>query len=416
MQLGADADGALLQRALEGQADDPRVAPLVALVREIEAIEQPGLAPRADFVAGLRQRLLDGPAGDAHTAAVAGGRPGTADSDSDHGPAVVRFGRRARVLVAAVAVLLALAGSLGALSRSALPGDRLYPVKQLLDRVALEVHREPLGLGLTHLAQARDHVADAEQLLARANELRGADRSGPAAESDLDLALNGDLATALDAATDSTRAGHAVLLDAYRSLRQGDALTSLSDYYAQTVPAADALHADPLPGAATAAWQRLHDLLEQNRDATLRELAACTICGDASALARSLLARETSTAAPTGTPTSTPTSSPPGSPTGTARHGATATPTSSSTRSAPKSSDAASDDGSSSPDGSVRLPTVGVTSTGVSVGGGGVELPSPLPTVSLPGAGVNKSGPTVGGAVTLPGATVSAPSLTVPLP
>jgi hypothetical protein len=413
MQLRADADGVLLQRALEGQGNDPGVAPLVKLVREIEAIEQPGLAPRADFVAGLRQRLLDAPAGDAPATATAGGRAGTADHGSDHGPAVVRFGRRARVLVAAVAVLLALAGSLGALSRSALPGDRLYPVKQLLDRVVLEVQRESLGLGLTHLAQAREHVADAEQLLAQAHEHGGADRSAAPAEGDLDRALDADLAAALDAATQSTREGHTVLLDAYRSLRRGDALTSLSDYYAQIVPDVDALHAGPLPSAATAAWQRLHDLLEQDRDATLRELATCTTCGVASAQARSLLARETSTAAPTGIPTSTATSTP----TSTTRQGATATPTSGSTRPSPKSSDAASGDGSSSPDGSVPLPTAGVTSTGVSVGGGGVELPAPLPTVSLPGAGVNPSRATVGGgAVTLPGATVSAPTLTVPLP
>ena len=386
-------------------------------MREIEAIEQPGLAPRADFMAGLRQRLLDAPAGDAPATATAGGRAGTADHGSDHGPAVVRFGRRARVLVAAVAVLLALAGSLGALSRSAVPGDRLYPVKQLLDRAALEVQREALGLGLTHLAQAREHVADAEQLLAQAHEHGGADRSAAPVEGDLDRALDADLAAALDAATQSTREGHTVLLDAYRSLRRGDALTSLSDYYAQIVPAVDALHAGPLPSAATAAWQRLHDLLEQDRDATLRELATCTTCGVASAQARSLLARETPTAAPTGIPTNTPTSAPTGTPTSTARQGATATPTSGSTRPSAKRSDAASGDGSSSPEGSVRLPTVGVTSTGVSVGGGGVELPAPLPTVSLPGAGVNPSRATVGGgAVTLPGSTVSAPTLTVPLP
>ena len=65
----------------------------------------------------------------------------------------------------------------------------------------------------------------------------------------------------------------------------------------------------------------------------------------------------------------------------------------------------------------MRLPSVGVTSTSLSVGGGGVTLPDPLPTVSLPGAGVNTSGVTLGGGgVTLPGATVSVPIVTVPLP
>ncbi|HET7799449.1 MAG TPA: hypothetical protein VFL38_03450, partial [Humibacillus xanthopallidus] len=160
MQLGANADGALLQRALEGRpVDAPEIAPLVAVVREVEDVDSSGLAPRADFVAGLRQRLLDEPAVGALGAASGGDRSPRVDT-SDRGPAVVRFGRRSRILVAAAAVLLVLAGGLGALSRSALPGDRLYPVKQLLDRVALEVQREPLGLGLTHLAQAREHVSD----------------------------------------------------------------------------------------------------------------------------------------------------------------------------------------------------------------------------------------------------------------
>ncbi len=155
MQLGANADGALLQRALDGQSvDDPGIAALVTIARDVEALDRRGLDPRADFVAELRHLLLEVPAG-------------SAGSPEPRGPAVVRFGRRARMLVAAAAVLLVLAGGIGALSRSALPGDRLYPVKQLLDRVVLELHREPVGLGRAHLDQAREHVEEAGQLIAR---------------------------------------------------------------------------------------------------------------------------------------------------------------------------------------------------------------------------------------------------------
>src|SRR6188768_1784975 len=110
MQLGANADGALLQRALDGQSvDDPGIAALVTIAREVEALERRGLDPRADFVAELRHLLLELPAG-------------SAGSREPRGPAVVRFGRRARMLVAAAAVLLVLAGGIGAISRSALPG------------------------------------------------------------------------------------------------------------------------------------------------------------------------------------------------------------------------------------------------------------------------------------------------------
>ena len=271
MQLGANADSALLQRALDGQEPAaPGIAGLVSVAREIEALDQRGLAPRADFVAELRQRLLDEPVGTSGDAAPA------VDDTRPSPTAVVRFGRRARVLVAAAALLLVLAGGLGVLSRAAVPGDRLYPVKQLLDRVALDLRRDTVPLGLTHLAQAREHVSDAEQLLARAPE----GPIGTAVDTEPDSPdARTDLSVALEAATASSSLGRSVLLDAYRLERRGDALTSLADFYAQTLPAVDALRTYRLPPMATTAWQRLHDVLEQGRDDTLRELAACTICG-----------------------------------------------------------------------------------------------------------------------------------------
>ena len=198
MQLGADADGALLQRALDGQpVDDPGIAALVAhrAARSRRSTSE-GSAPA--------RRLRRGAATAPHRRARR-----LAGSPADRGPAVVRFGRRARLLVAAAAALLVLAGGLGALSRSALPGDRLYPVKQLLDRVVLELHRDPVGLGRAHLDQAREHVAEAEQLVARSTLTRGRGRPGaergarrrPPADDAVDLAR------ALDAATASSVSG-----------------------------------------------------------------------------------------------------------------------------------------------------------------------------------------------------------------
>jgi hypothetical protein len=410
MQLGADADGALLQRALEGQpVEDAGIAPLLAVAREVQALDTSGLAPRAEFVAALRLRLLDESATEA---ASPGARVGSWAGRRDPGPTVVRFGRRSRILVAATAVFLVVAGSLGALSRSALPGDRLYPIKQLLDRVALEFQREPLGRGLTHLAQGREHVADAGRLLARI-DAAGGGAVPDAAARQADPDLDSDLATALDAATRSSTDGHTVLLAAYRSLDDAEALTALADYYAQLVPAVDTVREQALPRTATAAWQRLHDVLEQDRDSTLRELAACSICGEAAGQARALLTRGASPSAlssgvgpsATGTPTSRAAAG--GSPSPSARSGSgSATGPGSGSRSA---------GGASSPAGSVRVPTLRVTSDGVSAGGGAVTLPEA--TVSLPGVGVTTSGATLGGGgATLPGATPSVPSVTLPLP
>ena len=245
----------------------------------MESLDQRGLAPRADFVADLRHRLLELPAG-------------AADSPGDRVPAVMRVGRRARLLVAAAAVLLVLAGGLGALSRSALPGDRLYPVKQLLDRVVLELHREPVGLGRAHLDQAREHVEEAVQLIS------GPGGATARAEPGADAHPRAPPPTSPLRSTRRPRRRRRATRCSVRSTAPSsgsDALISLSDFHAEVVPAVDALSPAALPPIARAAWQRLHDVLERSRDATLRELAACSTCGEASAAARALLAREVPT-------------------------------------------------------------------------------------------------------------------------
>jgi hypothetical protein len=413
MQLGANADGALLQRALDGQpVDDPGIASLVTIARDVAALDTRGLDPRADFVEELRHLLLEVPAG-------AAGPPERRD------PAVLRFGRRARMLLAAAAVLLVLAGAVGAISRSALPGDRLYPVKQVLDRVVIELHREPLGLGRAYLDQAREHVEEAEQLIAS----RDATASGAdSAELTADAAAG--LARALDAATTSTTAADTVLLGAYRSEQRVDALTSLAEFHAGVVPAVDSLGEAPLPPMARTAWQRLHDELDRGRDATLRELAACAPCGEASAAARALLAREgTAPRAPGATASSTGTPGPgrpaaPGSPSlqTSARPDdrPAASPTGSPTSqgpSSPRRTPGAGQSASSPAGGGARPPSTRVPSVTVEPGRGGVTPPVPVPSLTLPDVGVTTSDITVGGGqVTLPGATVSLPTITLPLP
>src|SRR6476619_6527121 len=89
MDLGADADGELLQRALDGeQVSEPGILELVAVLHAVQAVDQAGLAPRREFVSDLRARLLtDDPAAEIPTApVVALGRDGTAGPNGTAGP------------------------------------------------------------------------------------------------------------------------------------------------------------------------------------------------------------------------------------------------------------------------------------------------------------------------------------------
>ncbi|WP_076260467.1 DUF5667 domain-containing protein [Intrasporangium flavum] len=415
MDLGPTSDADLLQRALDGErVTEPGILELVAVVHAVTAVDQAALAPRREFVADLRARLLEddgglaapvvplgGPSGDSPTQPLTptsapdgpgldargdaspedtapGTEPGTEPDGSSEGPgsgsggtvSVLRVAARPlRYLAAAAAALLVVGGALGWASRSALPGDALYGVKQVLDRAAVQLSGSRFDQGLTYLAQAEQHIGEARDLV---------DRGAPAA---------GDVETALDLASDSTTRAQTLLLEAYRSDNRADALTELADFYARALPQVDALRSQ-VPAAALPSWQRLHDLLTQNRVAVLRELATCTACGDRATQARQLLS-----AIVTGTPSSSAT---------------TAIPQPSSGRPTTPAPPATVP---RQPGGTVTVPGVGgVPLPGLGVTGG-VTLPGS--TIQLPGVGVSSSSVGVGGGgVTLPGSTVSLPGVT----
>src|SRR5689334_812225 len=289
MDLGANADGELLQRALEGgEVSEPGILELVAVLHAVQAVDQAGLAPRREFVSDLRARLLaDDPAAEIPTAPVVA--LGTDATDGTDGPAraagpartdgprgtvsVLHVAARPLKLVAAVAAgIIVVAGALGAASRSAVPGDALYGVKQLLDRAAVQLAGSRYDEGLTYLAQAQEHIADARDLI---------DGGSPSTH---------DLDTAYDAATDATGRAQTILMEVYRTEHRAEALTELADFYTRAIPQVDAMR-PRVPADSLASWQRLRDLLGAGQVATLRELAACGVCGDRAAQARQTLAR-----------------------------------------------------------------------------------------------------------------------------
>lgn len=405
MDLGADADGELLQRALDGeQVSEPGILELVAVLHAVQAVDQAGLAPRREFVSDLRARLLaDDPAAEIPAVpVVALGTDHTGDADGPRGTvSVLHVAARPLKLVAAVAAgIIVVAGALGAASRSAVPGDVLYGVKQLLDRAAVQLAGSRYDEGLTYLAQAQEHIGDARELL---------DEGNPPTH---------DLDTAYDSATDAVRRAQTILVEVYRTEGRTEALTELADFYARAIPQVDAMRTR-VPAGSLPAWQRLRDTLGSGDIATLREMATCGACGDRAAQARAALAALPAGAIGVGgsrvngtaTPGPTSGTSAPGGVGSSARPpGSTATlpgglplPGGSVTNAAPL------------PGSTVNLPTVGVNTSSVGVGGGGVTLPGA--TVNLPGAGATSSTIAVGGGgVTLPGATVTVPSVTLGIP
>lgn len=377
MDLGPGTDADLLQRALDGEAvDRPGVIELVTVLHAVAALDQARLAPRDEFVADLRTRLISEahPIADSAAAASVETDAGSTEDGDSRPVSVLHVSRPARRLAAAAAAVVLLAGGLGVVSRQAAPGDLLYPIKQVLDRAAVQLAAGRLHVGLTHVAQAEQHVSEARELI---------DRGDPAAE---------DLTVAFDAAAESTASAQSVLLEVYRGEGRPEALTEFADFVARALPQVEAMRVDVPPGAMPA-WERLRSLLTHGGQEALRELASCSACGESSAanLARLelLLGSPVGTTSGAGVAPSLPT-------VGEGLPGITVAPPPATIGSA-----------------TVGLPGAGVTTSSGSVGGGGVTLPSA--TVSLPTVVVSSTVVVGGGGATLPGVTVTAPTLSVTL-
>lgn len=424
MDIGPGTDAELLQRALEGErVSDPGILELVAVLTAVTAVDQAALAPRAEFTSDLRSRLLSetaviaagaagagaigGAAADADivpmTPRPAAGRPDSDERDTKGGASVVRIAARpVRWLAASAAAVVLLGSAVGVASRSAVPGDALYPVKQVLDRAAVQLAGSPVDVGRTHLAQAQQHISEARDLI---------DRGSPD-PADLDVAL--------DAASASTTSARDVLLAVHRDEQRPDALTDLADFTAQARPQVDAMRPS-LPEQSVPAWERLRSLLAQTEVDALRELASCTTCGERAAQARDALDGLAEGGVLPGGGVSVPGLPAPSvtvpgvpGPSGTGPPQPSVSPTLPPTTTPQVPGISVSLPGVTVTSvATVDLPTVDITSTGIGAGGGGVTLPPA--TVSLPSVGVTSSVVVGGGGITLPGVSIPLPTITIGL-
>lgn len=139
---------------------DGRYADLLTYVEVMRTQDVP--APRPDFVANLRERLMDA----ADTLLL------PAD---DRAPAVVvafpnaaRRQRRQRRLSIAAAAFVVVGGTAGvaAAAESALPGDPLYPIKRGIESAQVSFNSSDSGKGQDLLRQASTRLDEVDGLIA----------------------------------------------------------------------------------------------------------------------------------------------------------------------------------------------------------------------------------------------------------
>ena len=225
------------QRALEGERPgDEKLEPLLETSRRLLSVGAPAPGPDAEFVAALRVRLmaeartLPAPASPA-SRATAARRPAA--------PVVVVVGRGLpRALAGAAASALLIGGVVGVASRTAVPGESLYPVKGWIDGVAVRLATSDYERGLTYLGQAQEHISDSRQLASRP------DPDG----HDIDVALA--------AAASAVQGGQRALDRDYASTGNPQALLAERDFTARALPQVEALRTE-VPGPPSrrcAAW------------------------------------------------------------------------------------------------------------------------------------------------------------------
>jgi hypothetical protein len=241
-----------LQRALEAAAPG-EIGGLAETARAVTALRSSVGTPSPGFAEGLRARLLDEVA-----SSWAAGPPARTPAPQPFRrsrPAIAFVGRGLpRLAAGALASALAVATVVGVAAQGSLPGGALYPVKGWLDAVAVQLAGSDYERGLTRLAQAEEHIADA-----RALSLRGE-------------AVPEDVIAAITSATASVRDGQDDLAASFEKTGNPQAIVALRDFSARARPQVDALRPD-VPAAALPALHELSAVLGEAEAANSRLLA-----------------------------------------------------------------------------------------------------------------------------------------------
>jgi len=265
----------LLQEAIEGASGErPRVRHLLPTVAALGSVSL-ACRPDPDFVAELGRRLqaeaaeLAGAAGTAargQTDVRARIRPAR-----DPGPVIILVGRGLPRLLAGVAAsLMAIGGVVGVASRAALPGQALYPVKQVLDTAAVSMAGTDLDKGSRLLSQAQEHIVEASRLV----------EAPDSTAADVNLALQG--------AIDDVSRAQALLQRSFAETHDPQALRVSGSFSTRAIPQVDALR-DRVPSESLSLVIALRALLGTAASSADRQPTSCETCGAAGEVARRAL-------------------------------------------------------------------------------------------------------------------------------
>lgn len=242
----ADDFEALLSRESDApltERDAARFAALLDVVSDLRAV--PAVAPRAEFVSSLRERLMV----EADTVLLP--QPSTPSRLAMPAPSRMRD-RRVAVLLGGAALVGATA-TMAVAAQTSLPGESLYGVKRGIESAQVRLTGDDLARGRTLLAQADTRLSELEELAAGTG---GNDVLVP---------------DTLDDFTQQSRDGVSSLLAAYDRNGSDDDLQLARDFTATSMDRLTALQSQ-LPESAR------DELLAAGRTLTDLDIELSTAC------------------------------------------------------------------------------------------------------------------------------------------
>jgi hypothetical protein len=241
---------ALVEGTSTGRGSDARLDEFLEIVDTLRA--EPPVAARPEFVADLREQLLD----EARTQARLGkGHEAAARLTVVRSTGTRRRERRLAAAVGGLALVGATAG-MSVAAQDAIPGDPLYPLKRAIENAATGVQPDEDAKAKVLLANASGRLDEVDQL---------------SRESDDAEVISATLQTFSDQASEASE----LLLSDYAENGQEDSVEELRDFTADSLDELTALETLIPEDARASLIQAAQTLTQIDQEA----LIACPACG-----------------------------------------------------------------------------------------------------------------------------------------